>query len=299
MALDGLFLSTVKDEIESIALNSRIDKIYEPSKEEIILVLRFKGGKAKLLLSASANSPRVHFTEMSPENPKSPPMFCMLMRKYLSTAKLIGVRQQGLDRILFLDFETVNELGDLTTITVVCEIMGRHSNIILVDSNSKIIDSIKRISEDMSSVRIVLPGVKYELPPAQQKLNPFTTDRDTMLSAFKNGKNTDFAKAILNVYEGVSPILARELAHRATGGLELMKNEVSDYRFRCLFDLIDSVKEDILRGKVTFCTVLDNGKPRDFTLTDITQYGKLLSKKTYSAPSALLDEFYLERDRIE
>ncbi|MEG2597723.1 MAG: NFACT family protein, partial [Oscillospiraceae bacterium] len=150
MALDGAFLHTVKFQIESEALESRIDKIYQPSREEIVFVMRSKGWVGKLLLSAGADSPRIHFTNSEIENPKAPPMFCMLLRKHLSGGKLKSVRQLGLDRVLYLDFETRNEFGDDVMITVAVEIMGRHSNIIIVGPDQKILDSIKRIDLEMS-----------------------------------------------------------------------------------------------------------------------------------------------------
>lgn len=299
MALDGIFLASLKREIEETALGSRVDKIYQPSKEEIVIGLRFRGGSVKLFISASANSPRIHFTKISLENPKTPPMFCMLLRKHLSTAKLVAVRQLGSDRILFLDFETVNELGDLVTMTIAVEIMGRHSNIILVNQDGKIIDAVKRITDEMSSVRCVLPGMAYTLPPAQDKLNFFTSTREEAAKALKQGKNQDFAKAIMQVYSGVSPLLSREIAYYATGGIDLLKNDVSNFRLNRMFDKIDQIREMVQNGTEQFTVVSENGKPKDFTLIPIEEYGSFLQKTTFSTAGELLDHFFSERDRIE
>lgn len=299
MALDGIFLTALAKEIESQALGARVDKIYQPSREELIIALRFRGGSVKLLLSASANSPRVHFTTVTLENPKSPPMFCMLLRKHLSTAKLIGVRQQKHDRILFLDFETVNELGDLVVITIAIEIMGRHSNIIVINQDGKIIDAVKRITDEMSSVRPILPGMTYQLPPGQDKLDFFESDREQAVKAFQNTKNQDYAKAIMQVYQGISPVLAREIAHYATGGLELLKNDVSGFRMNRMFEYLERVRNQVLSGNNQYTVVLENGKPKDFTLVDIEQYGSYFQKKYYDTASQLLDYFYSERDRVE
>lgn len=279
MALDGIFLSVLKQDIADTVINARVDKIYQPSKEEIMITLRYRGGSKKLFLSASANSPRIHFTEISLENPKTPPMFCMLMRKHLSTAKLVNVRQLGMDRVLFLDFETVNELGDLVIITIAVEIMGRHSNIIMINQNGKIIDAVKRITDEMSSVRPVLPGMTYVLPPAQEKKDLFASSKEEVLAAFAAGKNQDFAKAIMQVYQGVSPILAREIAHYATGGLQLLKNEVSSFRMERMFAYLEKLKQEITEKKARFTIVLEQGKPKDFTLTEIEQYGSYYDKK--------------------
>lgn len=299
MALDGIFLSVLKQDIADTVINARVDKIYQPSKEEIMITLRYRGGSKKLFLSASANSPRIHFTEISLENPKTPPMFCMLMRKHLSTAKLVNVRQLGMDRVLFLDFETVNELGDLVIITIAVEIMGRHSNIIMINQNGKIIDAVKRITDEMSSVRPVLPGMTYVLPPAQEKKDLFASSKEEVLAAFAAGKNQDFAKAIMQVYQGVSPILAREIAHYATGGLQLLKNEVSSFRMERMFAYLEKLKQEITEKKARFTIVLEQGKPKDFTLTEIEQYGSYYDKKYYDTASELLDHFYSERDRVE
>ena len=133
MALDGMFLYQLRQELAEKALDARVDRIHQPTREEIIIALRWKGGAGKLLLSANAGSPRIHFTGEAPENPKQPPMFCMLLRKHLGSARLVRIEQVGMDRILHLVFEAVNELGDLVELTLAVEIMGRHSNIVLVD----------------------------------------------------------------------------------------------------------------------------------------------------------------------
>lgn len=299
MALDGLFLHCLKQEIIDTVLQARVDKIYQPSREELVITLRYRGGAAKLLLSASANSPRVHFTEIALENPKSPPMFCMLLRKHLSTAKLVGVRQLGLDRVLFLDFETVNELGDLVIITIAVEIMGRHSNIIVVDQNGKILDAIKRVNDEMSAVRPVLPGMTYVLPPQQDKLSLLEATAEEADARFKTLRNMDFAKAILAVYEGVSPLVARELAHVATGGLELNLQEVSAYRRNRLYEQVAKLAADLREGRGVYTVLSENGKPKDFSFLPVTQYGNFCTVQSYETASKLLDRFYEERDRVD
>lgn len=209
MALDGAFLRTIKNEIEAKALGSRIDKIQQPSREELIFLLRSRGWSGKLLLSAGADSPRIHFTERPFENPKTPPMFCMFLRKHLSGAKLTAVRQLGMDRVLYLDFEATDELGDQKAITVAVEIMGRHSNIIVV-SGGKVLDSIKRVDHEMSSVRPVLPGLPYVVPPQQGKLRLLDASDQEVKDAILAAKGADLSKAIQNALEGFSAVLARE-----------------------------------------------------------------------------------------
>ena len=145
MALDGATLYCLAREIRA-HVGERVDKISQPSREEVILTLRGKEGGGRLLLCASAASPRIHFTKVPVENPSSPPMFCMLLRKHIGSGKLTAVRQQGLERILYLDFEAVNEMGDLVIVTLAMEIMARHSNLILLNQEGKILDAIKRVT---------------------------------------------------------------------------------------------------------------------------------------------------------
>ena len=152
MALDGIFLRHIKKEIEEQALGARVNQIYQPNRDELVVVLRTYAGTKKLLLSSRANSPRVNFCVSTPENPAQPPMFCMLLRKRLGGGKLVGVRQLGCDRVLFLDFSCINELGDAEGLTIVCEIMGMYSNLIVINRDTGVIlDAIKRVDLTVSS----------------------------------------------------------------------------------------------------------------------------------------------------
>lgn len=300
MALDGAFLHTIKAQIESEAMGSRIDKIYQPSREEIVLVLRSRGWVGKLLLSAGADSPRIHFTESEMENPKVPPMFCMLLRKHLSGGKLISVRQLGLDRVLYLDFETTNELGDVVTITVAVEIMGRHSNVIVVGPDGKILDAVKRIDRDMSGVRPILPGMTYTLPPQQEKLNLLTAQRDEIRESILNAKGLDIAKSIAAAFEGFSAVLAREAAFYATHGQEADKTKLTDDQWDRLLFYLGRLRENLSENRNVYTVIYDqSGKPKDFSFVEIKQYAALMQSRVFETPSVLLDSFYSERVRIE
>lgn len=300
MALDGAFLHTIKAQIESEALGSRIDKIYQPSREEIVLVLRSRGWVGKLLLSAGADSPRIHFTQSEIENPKVPPMFCMLLRKHLSGGRLISVRQLGLDRVLYLDFETTNELGDTVTITVSVEIMGRHSNIIVVGPDGKILDAVKRIDRDMSGVRPILPGMSYTLPPQQQKCNLLTAEKDAIRDSVLNAKGLDLSKSIAAALEGVSAVLAREAAFYATRGQQADKTKLTSDQWDRLMFYLGRLRENLLQNRNIYTVIYDqSGKPKDFSFVEIKQYAALLESRVFETPSALLDSFYSERVRIE
>ena len=220
MALDGIFLRHIKKEIEETALGARVNQVYQPNRDELVLVLRTYGGSKKLLLSSRANSPRVNFCVNTPENPAQPPMFCMLLRKRLGGGKLVGVRQLGCDRVLFLDFECVNELGDVEGLSVVCEIMGMYSNLIVINRDTNvIIDAIKRVDLTVSSRRFVLPNIPYELPEAQDKLNILEhTPEDIAQAAKSLPAEMPLSKALMQVIQGISPIVARELEYRVLEG---------------------------------------------------------------------------------
>ena len=179
MALDGIFLHCLQREIADGAVGDRVDKIHQPTKEEIVLTLRGRSGAKKLLLSCRPDSARVHFTDYAPENPARPPMFTMLLRKLLQGARLDDVTQPGLERVLELHFSGTNELGDRVTYRLVIEILSRYANILLLDGNGKIIDCIRRMTGETGNRRL-LPGVDYTLPPPQDKLNILTEDLDAI-----------------------------------------------------------------------------------------------------------------------
>ena len=306
MALDGTLLRQIRHELESCLIGARIDKIHQFSREEMIFVLRLPqptedGSRTvKLYLSAGADSPRIHLTSASFENPKSPPMFCMLMRKYLGSAKLVEIRQIGLDRILHLVFETRNEMGDLIQLTVAIEIMGRHSNIILIDETGRVIDSIKRIDDTMSSVRPILPGVRYTLPPAQDKLDLIDVTPEQIEQRLRTGKDTPLSKALLSAVQGVSPIVCREIANYVFLGDDRVISEMTENHFDRLRFFLTKVIDYAKNYTGTPTSVIDSRKkPMDFSFMDIHQYGGSMFTRTYDTYSQLLDDFYTQRDNIQ
>ncbi len=299
MALDGIFLSFIKNELEPW-IGARIDKIHQPSREELLITLRGRQEHRKLLLSAGANSPRIHFTEESFENPKTPPMFCTLLRKHLGCGKLTAVRQQSLDRILELDFESVNELGDRVTLTLVIEIMGRHSNIILLNQDGRIIDAIKRVDEEMSRVRQILPGMPYHRLAPQDKLNLLTATPEEILARLDGSKSEELSKAVVKIFQGVSPVLAREIAGYATRYQDVTTDTLTpDIQDRLLF-FCGRIKGMMEENTPQPTIALEqNGKPKEFSFLDLKQYGHYLLTKPMESCSALLDLFYAQRDRME
>lgn len=295
MALDGAMLHLIKKELESGILGAKVDKIFQPAREMLILAMRGKNMNRKVLISASANSARIHFTEYSVENPAQPPMLCMLLRKRLCGARLSAIEQAGLERVLLLKFDAHNELGDEITLTLAVEIMGRHSNIILIDERGLVIDSVKRIDSDLSSMRLILPGIQYELPPAQDKLNIAEADENTVTNQVIECKGYKLDKALMTVIQGISPVVAREVAYRSTGFTDYLTDDMSHSQSERLKYHLKKLK-DILNGKGEPNLISVNGKPVDFTFLYPQQYGASAVSSPYDDYSAMLDEYYYKRD---
>ena len=300
MALDGMMLSMLRAELWSELENARIDKIHQPVKEELIISLCSKSANRKLLICARAESPRVHFTEISVENPKQPPMFCMLMRKWLSGAKLIAIRQPGLERVLLFDFETTNELGDTVTVTLAAEIMGRYSNIILVGPDGRIIDSVKRVGADKSSLRQILPGLTYKDPPPQTKTDLMAEGAAAVIGAMRSSvRDIDSAKLLQEVMEGSSPLLAREVAHRALGGVSKIRSELTLGCYMAFERELENLRSTLQNADVCPTMLVLNNVPKDFSFVDITQYGSAMAVRHFDTLSAMLDAFYGEKDAAD
>ena len=297
MALDGILLNHAKKELLDGAQFGRVEKIHQPSREELVIHLRTKSGAKKLLLSVRANSPRIHFTQHAPENPATPPMFCMLMRKRLVNASLVDIRQSELDRVLYIDFDATNEIGDRVKLTLSIEIMAKHSNIILFDEEGKIIDALKRVDLSQSTVRQILPGFRYTSPPPQNKLNILEHSTDNIISQIKTFETKTLSSAILSSLQGVSPLTSRELAGEFS---EYFVDEVSDAGFEALKDKIDNLRQIVETGNaVAFMLKDETGKPVDFSFMPINQYGAKYTSEEKPSFSELLDEFYFECDRLD
>lgn len=274
MALDGIFLHHLKNEISAFAVGARVEKIHQPSKEELVFSLRRREGAKKLLVSARADSARIHFTDFPPENPAKPPMLCMLFRKHLVGAKITAVLQDSLERIITVKFDSTNELGDLVHFSLFVEIMGRYSNAVLADENGFIVDALKRVDEEKSQVRTILPNEKYVFPPAQNKFNLFTDDENLIKHKIESSKKSP-AKAFQDAVMGVSPIICREF-----------ENGVS----------FDMIKNYAFHPKPV-AVITD--KPMDFAFMPVTQYGALAKLKEFKDFSSLLDFFFYEKVRLD
>ena len=299
MAFDAVAVRCLVKDLKDKLINSRIDKIHQPEKDEITINLRTMTDNFKLVLSASPAHPRVHFTNVSKKNPISAPMFCMLLRKHIGSGKITDIEQIGFERIIKFSIESYDELGDLTTKYLIVEIMGRHSNIILTNQDIRILDCIKHIDFTVSSVRQLLPGLDYVSPPVQDK---------TDLTEINETANIDFSspiqtadKAILSAIAGISPLTSREIVYRAFGRTDVKCSELTDNgRNKLLYETVKLAK-DVQQNNFSPCMIINSasGKLMEFSATPITQYESLAEIKEFDDISVLLDTFYRTRDMHE
>lgn len=301
MALDGGFLYCLAAELRETLKDARIDKIHQPSREELIMAMRSKSGTYKLYFSARVQSPRVHLIEKTPENPASPPMFCMLLRKRLGGGKLLAIRQDGAERVLCFDFDCVNELGDHVVLTVAAELTGRHSNIVLIEGD-KIVDAIKRVDFAMSDVRPLLPGVTYTPPaPFADRLSVLDHDGAAMVAAVRCGRGGELSAALAAVTQGLSPLICRELASLTLRRAQKNVDELTEDEWERLAFYIDRLRRTLLEGerRIPYILKKSDGTPLEFSYTLITQYGLSAVGAEMPSFSALLEAFYSDKDHAE
>lgn len=289
LSLDGALLHYIKEELSAL-VGARVEKIYQPSREEIVLLLRTLNGEKgakKLLFSANSACARINLTEREFDNPQTPPMFCMLMRKHLSGGKLLDIRQDGLERVLYFDFECINEIGDVVVNTLCAEVIGRSANIILL-RGERVIDSLKRYSDENS--RRILPNIIYEPPQRQERLNIFETNPRDIAEKIQTS-NERVSKALMSVLEGIAPVFARECAFYAAGDIDAVCSELSEAQMNRLCEFLGNA-----RRCPKFTEVIDDtGKKKELSFVDVKQYG---SFKTVSFDSAnkLCDDFFSDNN---
>ncbi|MBQ9736869.1 MAG: NFACT family protein [Clostridia bacterium] len=296
MAFDGFVTHGIVSELKGALLGGKIDKIYQPEKDEITLSVRTREGVFRVLLSASTAHPRVHFTEQPRENPKTAPLFCMILRKHLTGGKIKNISQVEFDRIIQFDIECYTEMGDLTEKSLIIEIMGKHSNIVFVQKDKKIIDSIKHIDFTTSAIRQVLPGLIYELPPVQDKFNPLDLTEEQLCEKLKSApKDSVLDKLLLSSVMGLSPLLAREIVFSATGSTDtvLEKVDISGFSAYAL-NFIRHILANDAGGCVAFD--LSENKPLAFSKAHLSQYDGICHLKHFDSLSLTVEAFFLTRD---
>lgn len=288
MPLDAIYLSALTGELKEKIEGGRIDKVQQPERDMLLISLRSKGENLRLLLAAGTGRARVHLTGSSFENPAEPPMFCMLLRKHLVGARIISVRQPDWERMLIIELEGHDEMGFASRKQLITEMIGRSSNVILVDGEGRIIDCMRRMDFAGDAMRRMLPGMIYRLPPKQDKPVLMETDseqRRKMIAGAEEGQSLD--KWLLNSFSGLSPLVCRELAYRCSGSLETLP------------ELLDAFVDSVRAGDLCPYILWDEDKPADFSFMKIGQYGDALSCREEENFSSLLDSFYSQRDRAE
>jgi len=300
MPLDAFCLGALAQELDKALAGSRVEKVYQPDRNEVVLQTRGAGGAKRLLISIAAGTPRVHFIVAGRENPASPPMFCMLLRKHIQGAKVSGVNQPDVERVLNIELDSVDEMGVPCRKQLICELMGKHSNLILCGEDGRVIDALRRIDGDLSGKRQVMPGMFYRVPPPQDKHNPFDVSGAGLAAALASAEGT-LDRFLLGQLMGFSPLLCRELSYRASGDpakpIESMSAEERLRLGGVYDDFISFVKER--RYKPFMLTKRGDGAVFDFSFLPITQYEGLMELSQAESFSAMLAAFFEKKGKVE
>ena len=289
MPFDAITMSALAAELRGALVGGKVDKIYQPTRDEVVLHMRTGQGNAKLLLSANPAHPRAQLTSISRENPETPPMFCMLMRKYFLGGRILEITQPPMERVLEFRFETLNDLGDRVERRVVLECIGRKSNLIMLDGAGRITDCMSRVDGDLSAQRPLMPGLFYQLPAPTGKLNMAAMEpaalRELVLGQAPEGEGQ--ADWLLDTFSGISPLIARELEFQGGGSREGLAGRLEQ--------LVNTVKEE----NFTPIVLKREEKAIDFTFMPVLQYGTGVELCRYDSFSLLLDDYYAAREAQE
>nr|WP_330403932.1 NFACT RNA binding domain-containing protein [Peptostreptococcus russellii] len=302
MAFDGIVVNSLARELNEILNGSKIDKVYQPERDEICLKVRSREGNKKLVISASASNPRVYLADKyEKNNPKKAPVFCMTLRKHIQNGVIVGIEQVGFERIIKISVESYDELKEKTIKNLYVEIMGKHSNIILVMENqNKILDSIKRVPISISRVRQILPGNEYELPPEQDKMNPLNKiNADELLERIKSGKGQVFKSIYTNIL-GISPLVAKDVCLRV--GIDKSKDieQISLEDSKKIADEINRIFDDLAKDKIYPNVVIDEKRDKiiEFSSIRLKQYEDLTEVRKDTISQAI-EDYYLIKDKKE
>ena len=300
MPLDALCLSGLVHELNTSLSGGKIDKIHQPGRYEVVMAVRAPKGNVKLLLSASPNHPRAQLTGLTRENPDVPPMFCMLLRKHLTGARILDITQPPMERLIEFRMEALDDLGDRVERRIVLEVMGRHANLILLDGEGRIVDCLRRVEGDMSGRRQVLPGLFYRMPPAVEKQDPAALNQEEWSELLQQpaGENR-VDHWLLDTFGGWSPLICRELAYRAGGTSDITFEELGQKGRERLSIVIDKLFSDVREHRCVPTLIALEGRPRDFTFLTVGQYGDDAVLKEFPSFSVLMDGFYEQRENAD
>lgn len=300
MAYDGIVVNAITQELGEVLTDGRIDKIHQPEKDTILISVRTRNGGYRLLLCANPSCARVHLASSGMENPMTPPMFCMLLRKHIGSGKITRIEQPDFERIIRIHIESYDELGDLSEKVLICELMGKHSNIILINKDGKIIDSVYHIDLSVSSVRQILPGLIYTAPPSQDKLNPTEYSKDDVKKRLMPD-DSPLYKQLLDTYSGISPLMAREAVYRACGDIDKIASDASGEETDKTAYVFSKMMENTAKGEFEPCMVSDSesGKLIDFNALAITQYESLGEVTFFETVNEAAEAFYYQKSSMQ
>ena len=296
MAFDGITVAALTKELKETICDGRIAKIAQPESDELLLTIKTKEGQRRLSISASASLPLIYLTNDNKPSPMTAPNFCMLLRKHIGNGRIVDVSQPGLERIIQLRIEHLDELGDLRQKTLVVEIMGKHSNIIFCDEKDQIIDSIKHVPAQMSSVREVLPGRPYFIPDTMEKQDPLTAADEDFSRALR-GKPMRISKAVYTSFTGISPVVAEEICYLAGIDSQMTASDLTDDMLTHLYRQFQYYMEDVRNGAFTPVIYFDGNTPKEFSALPLTHFQNL-EKKEYGSISEVLSTYYATRNAL-
>ncbi len=298
MAFDGIVIANLTYDMKKVLEGGKVAKIAQPEKDELLFTIKNQKETYRLLISASASLPLIYFTDTNKQGPLTAPNFCMLLRKHIGNGRIVSVSQPGLERVIQIEFEHLDDLGDLCRKKLMVEIMGKHSNIIFCREDGVILDSIKHVSAQVSSVREVLPGREYFIPQTTEKADPLSVCEEAFKDIMK-GCHAPLQKAIYQKFTGISPVIATELVHLASLEGEIPANELSDLELTHLYHTFSLMMEDVKNGCFHPNMILQNGGPVEFSSLPLTCFeGGDFQSVPYDSVSALLEEYYASRNAI-
>ena len=298
MAFDGIVIANLVKDLNDKIVSGRISKIAQPEKDELLLTIKGNRENFRLLISANASLPLLYFTETNKPSPLTAPNFCMLLRKHIANGRIVSVSQPGLERIVRIEIEHLDEMGDLKRKFLIVELMGKHSNIIFCDDENKILDSIKHISAQVSSVREVLPGREYFIPHAGEKKDPLTiTEEEFKELIGKTPQN--LSKALYTDLTGLSPTVSAELCHLASLDGDISAKDFSDSELTHLYHAFTWIMDDVRQGNFTPNIIFQKEKPVEFASIPLSMFsGGDYRSVSFPSISALLERYYAERNTV-
>ena len=296
MAFDAGMVACITHELKNVLCGGRVDKIHQPERDETDIFIRAGGKTLKLLISASSGSPRINISEQSKDNPSAPPAFCILLRKHLSGAKILDIYQREFERMTVIEFESRDEMGFVSKKKLICEIIGKFSNLILTEENGRIIGVAKPLDFTDSEKRQLLNGMIYEMPPKQDKQNPLEVTKTGFISAISGFEDMPCDKYIIRSYLGISPLIAREISYLASGSTDTPLGEIPAETLWAEFSkIINAIKNN----EYSPCIIKIEGKMTEFSFVNIRQYGKSGEVIHFLSPSKMIEEFFITRDTAE